>query len=798
VGAGHLHGQGTALANPTLCLPKNDLSAGCELRLYATTTSYATLKALPGPIVDLDKTLQLEGGLKLPGLGATGNGAPVCLDATGTVQSSTCPLPWIDVRVQFGAVCDGHTDDTAKVQAGATATAASGSSLYIPAACAVRSITLANNMHFVGANRNTSKFVEVTGAAVSGRGMFETPTPTPVSNISFAHLGFDGNFAGNPSRDFAGLKLANVTHVDLDDLEMYNFGAAELDAGGSGVVGYGPWNDLWLHNSYLHDCVMNVSPTYHNVACVYPGAGGNRVRITDSTIDASSTSVGTIKLTSLATPPEPPFIDTQVSRNHLITNDATNQGTMLVELWGNPAVGCLISDNIFSGTNSSDAGHSSWAISFSEAGNCTVVGNYFHWINGISVELIGSNNVVVGNTFDDGGTISINNNNVDCMNGMNNNTVTGNNFFNLLHGQAVSVYVQGCGGQNNVAITDNTIDASLMPSRTGVNQNGPIGVQTNGGSPTGNYLRGLTIANNRIRGSGPMNGMAALYLQNDGGNIFDDVRFTNNTLNGWQYSIGRRNGSITNWLSFGNKYTNVTSIITNPSADTPEFDQLKNLAQIGTFGPPTDNTYDIGLNNPGPYGGLRYRNLYLTGTLGVNGILDIRGGNICVTSPSLTFNPTNAPCNQSPLNFIVASGQPAGPINYQVLNGGAVHGWQLQGSSGAKGGIGWVGSGWGGPGYGFTPTMADVMSVLGQGRGTTFGSYNDPMLNLNPTGLSTLTANSQVEATWTTSGFTHVVPAVTGVPSCTGITNNTVVSYDSATKRMYLCNGGNATYFQGN
>lgn len=189
--------------------------------------------------------------------------------ATGGTTARTQAARAADIMnvLDWGAKCDGTTDDTPRLQAAITAAASKGR-VYVPntgANCMMKQLTVPSNSHITV--DGTLKLVN--GANASGTA-YVFSIGTGINNVLLDGTGtLDGNVAGqtapNPNysagvvsngssnvtvRDLTitnvknwPLNIANTTHCLLDNLKLINGGNSPQFGSGS--------NDCWARHLYI-------------------------------------------------------------------------------------------------------------------------------------------------------------------------------------------------------------------------------------------------------------------------------------------------------------------------------------------------------------------------------------------------------------------------------------------------------------------------------------------------------------------------------------------------------------------
>ena len=136
--------------------------------------------------------------------------------------------------MDFGAVGDGTTDDTAAIQAAVNAlNSAGGGSLYVPSATyLITQITLKSNVSIVG-NGNSSIFKVKAGTSV------DIFTATSISNVLLSNFYVD---CTNQGGAFNGIKITGFTNSEINGVTIYN-------AAGFGWLIFSSINSKFLRNT---------------------------------------------------------------------------------------------------------------------------------------------------------------------------------------------------------------------------------------------------------------------------------------------------------------------------------------------------------------------------------------------------------------------------------------------------------------------------------------------------------------------------------------------------------------------
>jgi Pectate lyase superfamily protein len=118
----------------------------------------------------------------------------------------------------FGAVCDGSTNDATAIQ-NAMTSMPSGSTLYLPNSLCASSVTITRTtpITIIGAGMNTSGFVALSGLA-NGTPLFLFDPPAGVTSrgYSFSNMIFNSAFGSTPVQVESAFSTTNLAEVVFD------------------------------------------------------------------------------------------------------------------------------------------------------------------------------------------------------------------------------------------------------------------------------------------------------------------------------------------------------------------------------------------------------------------------------------------------------------------------------------------------------------------------------------------------------------------------------------------------------
>jgi hypothetical protein len=431
----------------------------------------------------------------------------------------------------FGAVCDGTTDDTTAIQAAINQAASAGVTLYGPSgACLATALTLPSNLTLTGQGAGQFIIRAKTGTAIAGTPFIRNATQSGGgnSNITLSNLTIDGNMAGNGGAGRAGalnqeipsLSLIRVTGVSIDNVTLVNSAAAA-------IYGY-YWTGFSITNSSASNYGF-YSSTWPNTAAVqldYNNATGpsTNIKITGNSFDGSGQHVGGIKL---AGDSGHLLTNVTVENNRIITGDAnagSGGATLGVELYSNSGLGffeCNVSGNLIRGETASSpltAGTgATWGISLAGAGGqfCTVAHNVIRWVGAYSIETGGSSHIAItGNSVDTAAQIAVLG--APAAVAISDISITGNVLYNpvqfssaTLAAPAIFLYSAVGSTLRSTIIESNAITYVANPAGSGIG----IWAQCNAG---GGSITDTIITGNTIYGPGSGSLVDGITLEQDG------------------------------------------------------------------------------------------------------------------------------------------------------------------------------------------------------------------------------------------------------------------------------------------
>ena len=170
--------------------------------------------------------------------------APYAGSVTQTITNKLAQT--INIK-DFGAVCDGATDDTTAINTADAAAAAAGKALYFPAGtCIAEGLNLKrNNLEWFGDGPYLSVIKAKSGSAFDTLAWFGERTATAQYANNYVHdIGFDGNGTGTNSV----VEIRNIQHSTFENIQITNGLAQGLTTETSGVT----INTNLLRNNYLN------------------------------------------------------------------------------------------------------------------------------------------------------------------------------------------------------------------------------------------------------------------------------------------------------------------------------------------------------------------------------------------------------------------------------------------------------------------------------------------------------------------------------------------------------------------
>lgn len=455
----------------------------------------------------------------------------------------------------WGAKCDGSTDDTTAIQTAVNDTTSAGAALRLPSGvCIATALTLPSGVHISGLGKADSIIRQKSGSAVSGTPFVKNSNQSS-GNTGIYLDGFtiDGNTANVAAGNVDAISFVKVTTVRVREMGFINIARAA-------IYGYG-WNDIKILSNVFTGYGNSAATSYPNLGAImmdYADATttSTGIEIGGNTIDGSGGGVGGVKLNGTSTYT---FSDIDVHDNIVTVGDST--GSLGIELYSNSGLGfydCSVRGNVVRGVSaSSPVSSPTYGISLAGSGgsNCAVTGNSIKWTGYTSIELAGMQNTsVTGNVVRSAGLLSI-----DAASGhaVLNVTVSGNTFYDPRFepaglAPALQVYSDTGGTVKNVSITGNTWTYVQNPMSGGV----VIWAQCNGGGGT---ISALTVAENSFYGPGSADSVDGIILEQDSTCPVDSTRIAGNVFNSLRRGIsfsGDTNTQVTTntYLTMGTNY----------------------------------------------------------------------------------------------------------------------------------------------------------------------------------------------------------------------------------------------------
>lgn len=477
----------------------------------------------------------------------------------------TVPYVLGDVKLQdilyvsdFGAMCDGLTDDTSAIQAAINTAASGPTTLYIPqGTCLVSTLSLPNNTHIAGQGAGLSIIRQKTAAGIHNGQILNS---TSTANIILEQFTLDGNASGQTNTNIQGLNIIGVSGVLINKMDFTGIVAAPI---------FGrDWTNLTVQASSFENYGSG-SSTFPNTAAIqmdYVNATtpSSNIKITNNTIDGSATHVGGIKLNGDSTHT---ISYINVEGNYITTGDApVGENTLAVELYSNVGFGFfhfVIANNIIRGESSnsplslSTAG--AFGISACGAGGQfgTISHNTLRWLGTYSIELCGSNMTISGNVVDSGALSIINNTfSISAQALFSNITFTGNTIYNPVglvsssvvgSSEGLRLYTQDGGGLQNITVSGNSIQ--YLNTTPDSNFNSGFHFQCNGSSGT---ITDVLFDGNIIHGPGSGTTTNGVKLEQDGTCPITGTLISSNTFDSWGSGVFQSGDVLTRLI--GNIY----------------------------------------------------------------------------------------------------------------------------------------------------------------------------------------------------------------------------------------------------
>lgn len=405
----------------------------------------------------------------------------------------------------FGAACDGATDDNAAIQAAINDTAAAAVTLSFPSGvCLATALTLPSGANLQGQGIGLTTLRQKAGSAVPGTPFIKNANQTGGNtNLSLGALTIDGNAAnqsltraGALNQEIPALSLIQVTDVAISRVGFVN-------CAGACVYGFA-WTRFSMKDSTASN-YANFSSTFPNTGCVqldYNGTTGpsTDLNLVNNFCDGSGTHVGGFKL---AGTPTNPISNINIAGNSIITGDANGSMgliTLAIELYTPTSQGFSkfnIVDNLIRGESASSPTSTTtggtWGISVAGAGGSTgtITGNTIRWIGAISIEVVNCNHVTVSsNTIDTSNVIFV-------------------------------AAAQSGGASENIELIGNVINNPLDV----FGNNAPIKLY----SESGNVLSAVSVVGNKIFYASATT-TRSIYVQSNNGSTIKNVLVSSNTI----------------------------------------------------------------------------------------------------------------------------------------------------------------------------------------------------------------------------------------------------------------------------
>jgi hypothetical protein len=182
------------------------VTAGTVVSSINSLTGPVTLSSVTGMILQTGQNIAIGLGNYLSSLaGAVSRTVTLKLADFANIQD-------------FGAVCNGSTDDNVAINQAMTSMPA-GSTLYLPNSLCASSVTITRTtpINIIGAGMNTSGFVALSGLA-GGTPLFLIEPPTGVTSrgYSFSNMTFNSAFGSTPVQVESAFSTTNLAEVVFD------------------------------------------------------------------------------------------------------------------------------------------------------------------------------------------------------------------------------------------------------------------------------------------------------------------------------------------------------------------------------------------------------------------------------------------------------------------------------------------------------------------------------------------------------------------------------------------------------
>lgn len=480
----------------------------------------------------------------------------------------------------YGAACDGASDDTTKIQAAINATAAAGIEINLPGGtCLFSALTLPTNAHIVGQGAANSALKALASSGVNNTPLLKNADQSSGnSGITLEGFTLDGNVAHQGSTNVYGVALVKASSISIYSMQFVNISAAP-------VFGIN-WTNVTVRDSSFSD-YGSTSTTFPNSGAIQMDYGSatapsSGIIIDGNHIDGSGGAVGGIKINGTSANPVSSVV---VNHNYIVTGD--NSDTLGVEVFSsgtgasNGYDGIAISGNVIRGVSStSQASHCTWGISVAGYGgsNISITGNSIKWTGCYSIELAASQNASIsGNSIQDSACICVLAAAPGIASGsvhLKNISVTGNSVinpraFNESTNQLAGINVYGESGHSAGAVS--IVGNSVVISSDATTAHG-VWLQCN--SSTGSFSN-FSITSNTITGPGPSSTSKGLILEVDGPCPISGAVVSGNSFSSLLQAIS--GDDITSSIVYGNSFSSVGSRYgAGLSATTPYMELVPN------------------------------------------------------------------------------------------------------------------------------------------------------------------------------------------------------------------------------
>jgi hypothetical protein len=253
--------------------------------------------------------------------------------ATGGSTARTMAVRFADTVsvLDYGAKCDGITDDQAAINNAVTAAATAGRDVLLPAAtCAISaSIAGASNVRIIGQGRGSSIIQPTTANATFAPVQFGAG----VTNAGLSEITINGRTSAWSGAAQDGIYInSTASHIEIAAVEVYGVQANGINIRGS-------YNTI--RNSYIHDIYDN---------CIYSTGASSSALSTNNLItgnvvtNCSKENVGATTFDGIDLDPNTAY--DQVEGNYSIGNASQGSNDIIVYgTSGNPVFGHQIVGN---------------------------------------------------------------------------------------------------------------------------------------------------------------------------------------------------------------------------------------------------------------------------------------------------------------------------------------------------------------------------------------------------------------------------------------------------------------------